>query len=602
MPKTKNTILPQNLDKYKVYINDSSVDSNYFRVTNLPPMFTGGRNSFLIGGSPYLKVGSQILIEILDADGNTVFLRPILNYIEGKSRLVSVEIYDTTAVGFATITFVGVAETLSDGTPVPENWKNKYNVRWTKRIQIEPSVKNTSKIILESTPTAFVSENRFYNVTTSSYTTSSVLFTASLTPTFKSAVPNGYVLTAIAPTSFSADYFTGYVTGSLIVDNQTASLFLPITNILNTSTSFSSGYQIKTETGEIIDKILLQSGSYNTLVKGRTVDVTSSAELKYSKLDTTDINIPISYANIRIVNLSTVSGEIAKVRVYSKVTTNISEYKLIADVPVSTDEILVSGSLRGNIPIGDFYRSPLTTNWYASGLETSSNVIYPISGSPEYYDATVTATTMSLHLDDNTLINSLYAAVPIDGSVYSGSFSGSGYFIGNKQPITLFPTTEYTFELDGYYRKVSGSYTLSNEDSKVDIYIVGVSGSSMITRNPLGQLIGQLKVEPNAHVQWFQNQQFNFNPLLPEEGGKVGIRLVVSNGFWNFSNISLKAASDINFAPDEIQILVPNTEYFNSYLQHKIEFFDINSNSTNLSVVTIPTFFTGSNIDLGTLP
>ncbi len=307
MPKTKNTVLPQNLDKYKVYIDDSSVDSNYFRVTNLPPMFTGGRNSFLIGGSSFLKVGSQILIEILDANGNTVFLRPILNYIEGKSRLVSVEIYDTTAVGFATITFVGVAETLSDGTPVPENWKNKYNVRWTKRIQIEPSVKNTSKIILEKSPIAFVSENRFYNVTTSSYTTSSVPFTASLTPTFKSAVPNGYVLTAVAPTSFSADYFTGYVTGSLTIDNQTASLFLPITNILNTSTSFSSGYQIKTETDEIIDKILLQSGSYSTLVKGRTVDITSSAELKYSKLNTTNINIPISYANIRKVNTTNIT-------------------------------------------------------------------------------------------------------------------------------------------------------------------------------------------------------------------------------------------------------------------------------------------------------
>jgi hypothetical protein len=602
MPKTKNTVLPQNLDKYKVYIDDSSVDSNYFRVTNLPPMFTGGRNSFLIGGSSFLKVGSQILIEILDANGNTVFLRPILNYIEGKSRLVSVEIYDTTAVGFATITFVGVAETLSDGTPVPENWKNKYNVRWTKRIQIEPSVKNTSKIILEKSPIAFVSENRFYNVTTSSYTTSSVPFTASLTPTFKSAVPNGYVLTAVAPTSFSADYFTGYVTGSLTIDNQTASLFLPITNILNTSTSFSSGYQIKTETDEIIDKILLQSGSYSTLVKGRTVDITSSAELKYSKLNTTNINIPISYANIRIVNLNTVSGEIAKIRVYSKVVTNISDYKLIADVPVSTSEIFVSGSLRGNISIGDFYQSPLTTNWYADGLGTSSDVVYPISGSPAYYNATTTTTPLSLYLDDNTLISSLYAGVPIDGSTYSGSFSGSGYFIGNKQPITLFPTTEYTFEMDAYYKKVSGSYTLSSEGSRVDIYIVGVSGSSMISRNPLGQLIGQLKAEPGAHVQWFQNQQFNFNPLLPDGGGKVGIRLVVSDGFWNFSNISLKAASDINFAPDEIQILVPNTEYFNSYLQHKIEFFDINSNSTNLSVVTIPTFFTGSNIDLGTLP
>ncbi len=56
------------------------------------------------------------------------------------------------------------------------------------------------------------------------------------------------------------------------------------------------------------------------------------------------------------------------------------------------------------------------------------------------------------------------------------------------------------------------------------------------------------------------------------------------------------------FSPDEATILIPNTEYHNEYLQHKIEFFDINNNSTNLSVVSIPTFFTGSNIDLGILP
>jgi hypothetical protein len=82
----------------------------------------------------------------------------------------------------------------------------------------------------------------------------------------------------------------------------------------------------------------------------------------------------------------------------------------------------------------------------------------------------------------------------------------------------------------------------------------------------------------------------------------VGIRFVVSNGFWYFSEISIKPASDRLFAPDEAQILIPNTEYYNELLQHKIEFFDINSNSTDLFIESIPTFFTGSNIDLGTLP
>lgn len=602
MPKTRNIASPQNLDKYKVYIEDSGMVSSYFRVTNLPQMFTGGRNSFLIGGSPFLKVGTQVLIEIVDANNRPVYYRPIPNYIQGNSRLISVEITDQIAAGFATLTLIGVADKSADGNRIPDSWQNKYNVRWTTKIPVEPNLKNTSKLILERPPTAFSVENRLYNVATSSYTTSSIPFTASLSSTFKSAVTNGYVINAEAPTSFSAELLGGYITGSFIIDGESASLYLPLTNILNTSTSFSTGYVIKTTSDKVIDKIYLKSGSYQTLVGGQLSTITSSAKITYGTLDTTNVNIPISYANLRIINLNTVSGEISKVRVSSKVSTNLSDYKMVADVPVITTEIFVSQSNRGNLPIGDFYQSPSTASWYADKLLTSSNVVYPISGSPAYYNATVTSEPVTLSLDNNVLISSLYSKIPINGSSYSGSFSGSGYFIGTKNPVVLFPSTEYTLSVDAYYRKTSGSYTLSSDNSYVDIYIVGVSGSNIISNNPLGQKLGRLEVQSGAFVKWFQQQLFNFNPLLPENGGTVGLRFVIANGFWNFSNISLKPASDTTFSPDEIQILVPNTEYYNSYLQHKIEFFDINSNSTDVVAISTPTFFTGSNIDLGTLP
>ncbi len=138
-------------------------------------------------------------------------------------------------------------------------------------------------------------------------------------------------------------------------------------------------------------------------------------------------------------------------------------------------------------------------------------------------------------------------------------------------------------------------------DSKVDIYLIGVEGTKVIDNNPLGQKIGTLTLPSGAETYWYQDQQLNFTPQLAA-AGNVGIRFVVSNGFWYFSEISLKPASDRLFAPDEAQILVPNTEYYNELLQHKIEFFDINSNSTDIAIESIPTFFTGSNIDLGTIP
>ena len=606
MAKTRKTLLPKNLASYDVYIEDKTPTSVYFEVTKLPQYFTGGRNSFLIGGSSALQNGSGIQIEILDANNQPVFYNPVLKYVEGNSRMVSVEINENTAVGIGTIIIMGQAAQTIDGKQIPPDWQGKYNVRWVGNVIIEPNLRNSSPIKLLNQPVVLSEERRLYNVATSSYATSSIPFTASLTPMLYSGIQVGYLISAVSPTTFSADLYNSTITGSLIVDGVSASMYLPITDILNSTTAFTSGQVIQTTDGRVIDKIYLTSGSYSSTILTQTASITSSAKINYGKLDITNVNIPISYAKLRIANLNTVSGEIVKAKVYSKVTTNISDYKLIANVPVTTEELLVSGSIRGDLAIGDFNLSTnISSNWYSDQLETSSNVIYPSSGSAAYYNPTLPTSSiipLTLRLNDSVLLRSIYAEVPtVNNSSYSGPISESGYFIGNKQSVLLFPTTEYTLTLDAYYKQTSASVVLTGSVPPVDIYIVGTGGVSVVGNDPLGQKIGSLKVVPNAAVQRYQQEQFNFTPSLPQ-AASVGVRFVVYDGFWNFSNISLKPASDKLFAPDEAQFLVPNTEYFNDYLQHKIEFFDINSNSTDVEAISTPTFFTGSNIDLGTLP
>lgn len=603
MPKTKKTIQLKNLAKYDVLIEDTSLNSNYFQVTNLPSSFKGGRNSFLLAGSTALRPSSIIQVEILDAQGVPIYQNPIQKYLEGNSRLISVEITENTAPGFATIILMGQAVTMPNGNIVPSDWQNTYNVRWSTQILVEPNIRNTSPIILENAPIAFSEEQRLYSVSTSSYTSSSAEFTASLSPTLYSSFQIGYTIKAEAPTSFSADYLGAYITGSLIIDDTSASLYIPITQILNDTTAFSTGYIITSSNGKLIDKLYLKSGSYETELFGSTSKVTSSANIVYSKLSINNLHIPVSYAKLRIINLNTVSGEIYKLKAYSKVSTNLSEYKLVADVPVITSELLVTSSIRGDLSIGDFYTLPTASvSWYSDRLETSSNAIYPISGSTAYYTPTVTVSPIQLSVTNDVLLSSVRANVAIENDQqYAGYISSSGYFIGNKKSVTVFPTSEYTLQFDAFYKKTSGSANLIGVEPKVDIYIIGVESTKIIDTNPLGQKIGSLSIFNNAQTKWYQSQQFNFTPKL-SVGGNVGIRFVISNGFWYFSNISLKPASDKLFAPDEAQILIPNTEYYNELLQHKIEFFDINNNSTDISAVSVPTFFTGSNIDLGTLP
>lgn len=603
MAKTIKELQLKKLARYDVLIEDKSLSSPYFQITNLPPQFTGGRNSFLIAGSSLLEPGSSIQIEILDAKGLPIFQNPIQTYLQGNSRLVSVQITEKTAPGFATIIVMGKAKLTPTGGSILPDWKKKYNVRWTKRILVSPNIKGLSPLVLESQPTVTVEEKRLYSTATSSYISNTATFTASLSPTMYSGFQVGYLIKAEAPTTFSADYDVAFITGSLTVNGISADVYIPITDILNDTTAFSTGKLIQTTNGTVIDKIYLYSGSYSTNVLAVNSSVTSSAKIIYNVAKIDNLKIPLSYAKLRVANLNTVSGEIYKLKVYNKVSTDTSDYKLIADVPLITSELLVTSSIRGDLPIGDFNISPTASqNWYADRLETSSNAVYIRSGSLAYYNSTVNVTPFTLAVGDKVLLRSTKAHIPIfNNQQYNGYVSASGYFIGTKQPISLIPTTEYTLQLDAFYNKTSGSMNLTGVDPEVDIYIIGVNNTKIVDNDPLGQKLGTLQVKPGAETQWFRDAKFNFTPALPDIGN-VGIRFVVKNGFWNFSEISVKPASDNLFAPDEVQFLVPNHEYYNELLQYKVEFFDINNNSTQVTAVSVPTFFTGSNIDLGTLP
>jgi hypothetical protein len=607
MPISQQKILPLNLNTYDVLLEDTSENSVYFNITRLPPQFTGGRNSFLIGGSVFLEDKSEVKIEILDVDGNTIYQTMVLNYIEGSSRMITVEIYDTTPPGFATITIMGKARVQSNGAAIPEDWRGVYNVRWTKQILVDYNLKNTSPIKFLNQPAATLTENRFVNINSSSFDTNNSQFTASLLPLVVSPVQQGYSIHAQSPTVFIREYLGGKITGSMKVgDTQAVNVDLPITKIRNNRLMFSYKSLITSSVNNGIIKRLtpFYSGSFTASFDGNIYPVTASAVLQYNVITTSSTNIPISYANIRIFDMNTVSGEIYKLRVYNKVATNISDYKLIADVLVGSNEILVSSSVRGNVPIGDIFTTVnYRDNWYAGSLVSNTGrqfPVYKVSGSATYYDSSINTNRFILSSSDDVLMSSIYSYVPIDltTSKFANAVSESGYFIGTTQPFTLSNRSEYTLTLDAAYAKTSESVSLVGNTPKVDIYLIGIDGTKVVTENPLGQRIGTLEVLGDA--QWFEQKQFNFTPAI-RSLGTVGLRFVVTNGFWNFSNISLTPASDPQFSPDEIQILIPNTDYYNELLQYKIEFFDINNNSAAVTAITTPTFFTGSAIDLGTL-
>ena len=96
MPRTRKTLFKQNLNAVPVLIEDNSQESVYFNIKQLSSYFTGGRNAFLITGTRLLEQNTSIFIEVLDVDGNPIYVEAIKNFSEAGSRVVVVEVYETT--------------------------------------------------------------------------------------------------------------------------------------------------------------------------------------------------------------------------------------------------------------------------------------------------------------------------------------------------------------------------------------------------------------------------------------------------------------------------------------------------------------------------
>ena len=184
MAVIQKTLFAKNLDRYSVLVNDIDPNSRYFKITELPDTFTGGKNAFLIAGSEELLGDTKIQIELKDGAGNIIYHEPgegmisssfngetfVTEYFEGVSKVVSVYIYPDTSYGPCTLTILGELSKYEDGNgiinTIPIEWEGQYNVKWQKTINVNPSLVNTTKIRFYQRPTATITEllNPLYRI------------------------------------------------------------------------------------------------------------------------------------------------------------------------------------------------------------------------------------------------------------------------------------------------------------------------------------------------------------------------------------------------------------------------------------------------------
>jgi hypothetical protein len=145
---------PRGYSEGNYYIEDTSATSpNYFDLVSFPDVVGGGKYVFKIKGNGInMRINSTIDVEIIDAEGQRIFCEVVDFSDRFNNYYITVEIYDITAQGLATAYFVREAAFDLNGQPVPAEYKDEYNVRWTKSFMVMPYERNITDLIFDEPP------------------------------------------------------------------------------------------------------------------------------------------------------------------------------------------------------------------------------------------------------------------------------------------------------------------------------------------------------------------------------------------------------------------------------------------------------------------
>lgn len=538
MAVLKKTLFPENLEKYSVLIQDTDPNSRYFKITELPDTFTGGKNAFLIQGSEFLVADTIVKIEIKDSQGNIIYHEPgegIPEYYEGTSKVISVYVYPDTSFGPCTITILGEVSEYVDANgitqPVPLQYRDTYNVRWQKQINVNPLLQNNTKIRFYRRPQVEITE------------VLKPVFTISETYIQQSGNANLIPLSPSPGTHYDDWVASGQ---ELNYQIKLAGGNTFTSNMLNQTMSFSSYpdyhptiIEITAPTFAKLDTPLVENGFVNQIIS------TPYAVTYLSGSDKTQSEFTSSYAQIKLTQLETFAGDVKRVKVFRRSKGSISDFELVQDILLESTELLrtLEGTSRAIESTGIFDSNTLSKYW---------NV-----------DGTLTAT-----LSNSRVLNGV-------------KLNGAGKFKYTSS-LDLSARTVYELQFDAFY----SASTATN----LDIYI---SGSTDTNSSSLGEkLIGTLNgISPTKK---FENQIIQFNLDVNEPS--ASLYFSASQGEWHLSDISLIVSQETAFSPDSVTFLtsIP-TSVPNEIFEFKFEFYDVNNNFVPISVLEEKQFSGGTN-------
>ena len=357
--------LSQNLNSYRTFINDTNPNSEYFRVTEFKETFTGGKNGFLIEGSQYLKESTEIKIQILDVNGKPIYYEPASGtpeYYEGVSTLVAVYVYEDTPIGLANITILGELKQYVDDDgierDVPDEWKGIYNVKWERSFKVNRLIRNEDRVRFYRRPDVEITEivKPIFSNVVSTITKSGSLNGIPLNP-----IAGTKIADFTLPTSYLLKLNDGSAWTGSVVGN---GIQIPTLNYNPTATDVLNNTELVVKNPFTINGIV-----------SPFISASFTASFNYVEgVDNLATALTGSFAKIKLTQLSTFVGDVARVKVYRKSQSDLSDYQFIQEIQLESNEILIDlESQTKNQEFYGLFDSNIITEYWA----TSSNNITP---------------------------------------------------------------------------------------------------------------------------------------------------------------------------------------------------------------------------------
>lgn len=351
MPLIPKSALTRNLDTFRVWRVDTDPSSRYFRVSQFPTVLTAGRNSFLINGSPELVPYTDVLIEIKDALGNPIYHRPIRNYTEGLSRVVSIEILPSTEQGIATLTILGQLRADVDGNTPPPEFVNAYNVRWTTQIAVDSRKLPFTPIRTEAVPEISARERLVIVRSDTPVITQIISARSTVAPiTNTNITTQGDRIYAIKVADTASPLSREVVGGTVAFAYDTASYTGSVIRVLNTQVCLARfDASIALPEVSVVSASVLYTGSTNAVITN------------YSR----------SYADISYKKLDTFSGQLYRAKIYVRGAEEDVEagFVPVDDAILAPRELLAQQSIYGDlINVGATLSQEIVSSYWTGGV------------------------------------------------------------------------------------------------------------------------------------------------------------------------------------------------------------------------------------------